>query len=314
MVPEMIAIRGGDYEHVLGLASRLPDLVSEYLVSPLNPLFERMIAEQAFEVCEFSLANYIMLKDRGADWLMAIPVFPYRAFRHSALYVRKESPLRDPRELIGRRIGVPDYSMTAAVWTRGILKQQYAVSWADLNWVTGLQQRFPLPAGVPIVQQENDLEECLLNGQIDVLLTTSTRDDKNSSGARKLRCLFVNVQEVEEAFYHQTGLYPIHHTVVIRSDALATHRSLPQALFQAYAGAKAEAYERRLGASMLPWGSLNWAHQFQTFGGDPLPYGLTEKNISMVEHLAEFLLDQRLIGRKPDIASLFTAGSAGWRG
>ena len=108
-----------------------------YTTAPLRDVFFRMLTERSYEVCEFSLANYLMLKDRGADWLHAVPVFPYRAFRHSTLYVRKDSPLREPADLRGKRIGVPDFSMTAAVWTRGILPTNtvcngriYSGSWA----------------------------------------------------------------------------------------------------------------------------------------------------------------------------------------
>ena len=74
-----------------------------------------------------------MLKDRGADWINAVPVFPYRAFRHSTLYVREDSPLRGPADLKGKLVGVPDFSMTAAVWTRGILGEQYGVKWTDMR-------------------------------------------------------------------------------------------------------------------------------------------------------------------------------------
>src|SRR5690606_16006607 len=116
---------GGDHEHTLGMSQERHGIRINYTTAPLMPVFERMISERAYEACEFSLANYIMLKDRGADWLSAIPVFPQRAFRHANFYLRQDSPIQEPSQLRGRRIGVPDYSMTLAVWMRGILFEQY---------------------------------------------------------------------------------------------------------------------------------------------------------------------------------------------
>ena len=120
-MPEAIDVAGGDYEHTLGLAGIRDGIDIRYTTAPLRDVFLRMLTERCYEACEFSLSNYLMLRDRGADWLHAIPVFPYRAFRHSTLYVRKDSSLREPADLRGKRVGVPDFSMTAAVWTRGIL-------------------------------------------------------------------------------------------------------------------------------------------------------------------------------------------------
>ena len=111
-----IELYGGDYEHTLELAGQSGGFDIRYNTAPVVEIFEKMLTERAFEACEFSLSNYIMLKDRGASWLHAVAVFPYRAFRHSTLYVRKDSAIRAPKDLVGKRIGVPDYSMTAAVW------------------------------------------------------------------------------------------------------------------------------------------------------------------------------------------------------
>src|SRR6476646_11165850 len=130
-----VKLYGGDYEHTLDLAGVREGIVIEYAVRPLLEIFEGMLNDRAYEACEFSLSNYIMLQDRGATWIHAVPVFPYRAFRHSTLYVRKDSPLQEPADLHGKRVGVPDFSMTAAVWTRGILADQYGVQWRDLRWV-----------------------------------------------------------------------------------------------------------------------------------------------------------------------------------
>jgi 4,5-dihydroxyphthalate decarboxylase len=309
-----IELAGGDYEHVLGIGQAIDDIDIIYSVRPLNELFERMIADRAFEACEFSLANYLILRDRGADWLSAIPIFPYRAFRHSTLYVRGDSPFESPSDLIGKRIAVPDYSMTAAVWTRGILNDEYSVHWSSIRWISGARQRFPAPAGVDLTVSDENLEEAVIAGRVDALLTTSTIDETRPPRERKLRPLLRNPHEVEKSYYEKTGVYPINHTIVIRKDMLERLPALPGTLFRAYAEAKARAYRRRLGATMLPWGQSHWNNLFAEFGGDPIPYGLTPQNMTVIAKLAGYLEEQNLVANAvADIGSIFVQESHGWR-
>ena len=304
-MPEAIEITGGDYEHTLGLARICDGIDIRYATAPLRDVFFRMLTERCYEACEFSLSNYLMLKDRGADWLHAIPVFPYRAFRHSTLYVRKDSPLREPADLRGKRVGVPDFSMTAAVWTRGILADQYGVQWQDLRWVVSGKQRFATLPGVTLEVVNDDLEALLVKGKIDALLTPQTVDDRKPAGEREFRSLIADAQAAEEAYLRTFGIYPINHVVVIRSDALQRLPGLPRVLFEAYEQAKARAYARQLGTTFMPWGARHWKKTFDQFAGDPLPYGLNDINRKVVGTLARFLHEQKLIERQPELDSLF---------
>ena len=304
-MPEAIEVTGGDYEHTLGLAGIRDGIDIRYTTTLLREVFVKMLNERCYEACEFSLSNYLMLKDRDADWLHAIPVFPYRAFRHSTLYVRKDSLLCEPADLRGKCVGVPDFSMTAAVWTRGILADQYDVQWQDLHWVVSGRQRFATLPGVTLQTIDGDLETALIEGRIDALLTPQTADDRKPSGERKLRTLIADPQAAEEAYLRAYGIYPINHLVVIRSDALRRLPGLPRALFEAYAQAKAHAYARQLGTTLMPWGARYWKKTFDQFGGDPLPYGLNEINRKIVAKLAKHLYDQKLIAREPDVQALF---------
>jgi 4,5-dihydroxyphthalate decarboxylase len=306
-VPDTVEVTGGDYEHTLGLAGIRNGIDIRYTTAPLRDVFVRMLTERCYEACEFSLSNYLMLKDRGADWLHAIPVFPYRAFRHSTLYVRKYSSLREPADLRGKRIGVPDFSMTAAVWTRGILGDQYGVQWRELHWVVSGKQRFAALPGVTLETIDGDLESLLVAGRIDVLLTPQTADDRKPADERRLRSLIANAQAEEEAYLRAFGIYPINHVVVIRSDVLQRLPGVPRTLFEAYEQAKARAYARQLGTTLMPWGARHWREAFDHFGGDPLPYGLNDINRKVVGTLARFLYEQRLIERQPDLDSLFIA-------
>lgn len=300
-----IQLFGGDYEHIQGIGGTHEGVHVEYLQRPLLEIFEGMLENRSFPACEFSLANYIMLKDRGAEWLSAIPVFPYRAFRHSTLFVRVDSPMREPSELKGKHIGVPDYSMTAAVWTRGILNQQYGVHPSEMRWTAGGKQRFAALNGVDLTICQDDLEDLLIEGKIDALLTPHTHDELRPKDQRKLRPLIADPQKAEEDYLALTGFYPINHVVVIREDSLKNIPGVGKAIFSAYADAKAAAYKRRLGTTLLPWGQRYWTRIFDQFGGDPMPYGLTELNRKIVSTVAQFLLEQKLVTQALDVDALF---------
>lgn len=306
-----IDLYGGDYEHVLGISGSYHGVKINYVERPLLEIFEGMLNERRYEACEFSLSNFIMLKARGASWLHAVPIFPYRAFRHSTLYVRRDSPLSGPEDLRGKLVGVPDYSMTAAVWTRGILGEQYGVRWADMHWVANGRQRFSVIEGVDLKVTDLDLETELIEGRIDALLTPTPRDEKLPKSERRLRSLIPDVQEAEETYVRDYGVYPINHVIVMREDALARLPRLPQALFQAYSEAKVRAYKRRLGTTLMPWGMRHWNKVFDQFGGDPLPYGLNEINRSVVARLASFVHDQKLASRQLSVDELFLPAEAG---
>lgn len=305
MSEQTIELYGGDYEHVLGLSGTYQGIRVTYVERPLLEIFEGMLNRRSYEACEFSLSNYVMLKARGADWLHAVPVFPYRAFRHSTLYVTRDSPLKAPADLRGKTVGVPDYSMTAAVWTRGILGEQYGVHWSDIHWIASGPQRFSVMEGVDLQVTNLDLETELIEGRIDALLTPTPRDEKLTKSERRLRSLIANAQEAEEAYIRDYGVYPINHVIVMREDSLARLPRLPQALFQAYCESKARAYKRRLGTTLMPWGMRHWTKVFDQFDGDPLPYGLTPLNRSVISRLAGFVYDQKLASRETSVEDLF---------
>src|SRR4051812_48962326 len=135
-----------------------------------------MLERREFEVCEFSLANYLVLRARGEDWLTAIPVFPHRAFRHALPVTRRDSSLSGLASLAGKRVGVEDYSMTAAVWLRGLLHDEYGMNADAITWCTYRRQRLALPPDAHVEIVEEDLETLVTGGAIDAMLGFSTRD------------------------------------------------------------------------------------------------------------------------------------------
>ena len=303
-----ITIRGGDYEHVLGIAGDFAGVRLGYEAMRLQDIFVAMLETQCFEVCEFSLANYIVLRAGGQHWLGAIPVFPFRAFRHGGAITLRDSPLTELSQLAGKRVGVEDYSMTAAAWFRGLLRQEYGIDHRSITWVSYAKQRLPLPhdASVELIEQgPHDLENRLLDGGIDAMLGFSVRDSRLPPQQRRLRTVLPDPRAVEQDYYRRTGIYPINHCLVIRSDVLARMPALADTVYEAYAAAKSRAYQRQLGATLMPWGKAHWERTFELFNGDPLPYGLTPQNRRVVAQLAQDLHEQGFIDHVPDIDSLF---------
>jgi len=304
-------IRGRDYEHTLAmLAGTAADIA--YRPVELGPLIQDILNGKPFDAGEFTLAGHMMMKDRGAADLIGIPVFPARAFFHSCLWVRRDSPLRSLRDLAGRRVGLRDYSSTTSVWFRGHLKETHGVDWADIAWAVGPNRRFPPPPAADIRAAAGDLEDMLLAGEIDMFFSIRVRDGRKPPEARELRPLLDDPQGAEAAYMAATGLYPLLHMVVVSKALADADPGGPRRIYDAYAAAKQAALTRRLGGTFLPWGERNWDATLDRFGGDPLPYGLNEANRRNVRMLAGYLHDQHLIERLPDLDALFWPGSADW--
>jgi 4,5-dihydroxyphthalate decarboxylase len=304
-----IEVHGGDYDHVRGIDGDYQGVRLAYRAVPVRQVFIDMLATRRYPACEFSAANYLLLRATGQHWLSAIPVFPYRAFRQSLVVVRKDSALVALSELAGKRVGVDDYSMTAAVWVRGLLHSEYGVEHRAITWVTERRQRFPIPAGaqVELVDTEQaggTLEQRLVAGNIDAMLGFSLEDSQRAPAERRLRTLLPDPQAVEREYFERTGLFPIHHCVVVRNDVAEQLPQLPQALVAAYTAAKARAIAQRC-ESMLPWRPVDWVRDLAFFGGDPLPYGWTEANRRSIATLARHLHEQGFIDAVPAVDALF---------
>jgi 4,5-dihydroxyphthalate decarboxylase len=306
-----IEVRGGDHEHVLDFAA--PDdsgPAFRYERMASGALAGVVLGGTPFDVCEFSLANHIMLHATGARRLAAIPVFPSRAFRNAALYVASDSPLESPAELAGKRIGVSEFAMTPAIWARGHFHDDHGLDWRDVEWVVGPNPRFPTPDGIRTVPGEGDLEAMLATGTIDALLAGKPKDAGRPPAERQLRCLIPFPAAQERAYFDATGIFPILHTVVLheRHDG---DTALPRRLFDAYVSARHAAIARKISAGFLPFGERDWEVLVGPHG-DPTRYGLTPANRAAIATLSRYLREQGFIAHEPAIDDLFLPGSASW--
>ena len=309
----------GDYDRTLPLRTGAvrPDGVElEVLLLEPEEMFYRMARLRDFDVAEFSLSTYTVLRGRGEP-LIAIPVFPSFAFRHSAIFVRNDAGIREPRDLVGKRVGVPKYHMTAAVWVRGILEDEYGVSPSDLHWFEGgegaavKEVDVTLPPGLrhQVVPGDRTLGDLLATGELDAFI--GARRPAGAVSAKEpasVRRLFPDFRRVERAYFEKTGIFPIMHTVVLKEDLAREHPWLPRALYEAFVEAKRLAYRRLADTAVLPY-VLPWlvAEVEETralMGDDPFPYGVS-RNRKTVETLASYAFRQGLAPRRLAVEELF---------
>ncbi len=285
-----------------------------YLRLPVEETFWRMTRHHEFDAAEMSMSSYLLRRSRGDDALVAIPVFTSRFFRHSCVFVRVDAGIQKPEDLKGKRVGVPEYQMTAAVWIRGFLEDDYGVRPSDMRWFRGgLEQpgrveklAVQIP-GVDIqdIDSEDTLSAMLARGELDAVM--GARAPSSFDGVRVKR-LFPNYREVEANYFRRTGIFPIMHTVVIRKDVLERHPWVARSLFDAFAQSKArvmaELNNSAALAVMLPWmiGEVEDARALM--GDDFWPYGY-EPNCKALEALARYSHSQRLAARLVDPRELF---------
>ncbi|HZD19689.1 MAG TPA: ABC transporter substrate-binding protein, partial [Burkholderiales bacterium] len=227
-----------------------------YLALRPGETFWRMLNHEEFDASEMSLSSYTILRSEGDERFIAIPVFPSRVFRQNALYVRADSPLREPRELKGKRIGVGDYQMTAAVWTRGFLQHEYGVRPQDLTWIVGRPIRAirqPQDVRIEALGGSAILEELLDQGKIDALMSVMLPQHLGT----KVRRLIADFRQVELAYYRKTRIFPIMHTLVLRRAVYEAQPWLAVNLYRAFLRARDVAlrhmYDTDALTVGLPW-------------------------------------------------------------
>jgi len=307
-----------DYDRTAALADgrvTVDGVDLTYLTLRVEETFLRMIAHREFDAAEMSLSSYTMSKFRD-DAFVAIPVFPSRVFRHGSIYVSKKSGIREPKDLIGKRIGVPEYQMTAAVWIRGILADEYAVPVASVSYFTGGEEHpgrvekpgLKLPADIKVapIPPDRTLSDMIATGEIDALYTAEAPSSYGKNGA--VRRLFEDSVTVEQDYYKRTQLFPIMHTLVLRRELYERHRWLAVELYKAFIRAQAVAYENLhhtgVTKTMLPWTPAYSEATRALMGEDFWPYGL-EKNVKTLETFLRYHHEQGLSPRQLEPRDLF---------
>lgn len=318
--PLQLTLACGDYDRTRALMDgtvKPEGILLTYL--PLSPeeIFFRMIRFKEFDVAEMSLSSYFINCSRGRKDFIAIPVFPSRMFRHSSLYIHTHSKIGQPNDLIGKRVGVPEYQVTAAVWVRGILQHEYGVSPKRLVWLTGglehpgREEKIPLslPSSIRISQISSGktLSQMLERGEIDALI--SPRPPSSYKGGKgNVKRLFEDYQEEEIRYYQKNKIFPIMHTVVIRQDLYKNHPWIAQSLYKAFCLAKDFCLQNLADDAALkyslPWLMSEVKKTNKIFGEDFWPYGI-EKNQKEIKTFIRYSIEQGLIKKGLKIEEVF---------
>jgi 4,5-dihydroxyphthalate decarboxylase len=314
-----MTIATGAYDRVAALRDgrvRPEGIELNHLALKVENIFWRMLRHREFDASEMSFGGYVVRRGRGEDDLVALPIFPSRFFRHSSIFVNRDAGIGRPEDLRGRRVGVPEYQMTAAVWVRGILQDDYEVRPEEITWVQGgLEQpgRLPAepvePAGVRLEWAgEASLAAMVASGDLDALVTARTPSTYRSNGAGSVLRLFPEPWREEQDYYRRTGIFPIMHTFAVRREILDAHPWVASTLLAAFSEAKRLAVEDLSQTSALPLTLpflLQHDHETrQLMGDDFWPYGV-EENRTTLETFVRYMHEQGLIAEPMSIESLF---------
>ncbi|MFM1813955.1 MAG: hypothetical protein RLZ98_650 [Pseudomonadota bacterium] len=294
------------------------ELAGTAIQSP-REMFDRAVVGREFDVTEMSTSEHIAMHCAGDNPFVAIPVFPSKVFRHGFITINRNAGIREPKDLAGKRIGLPLYTQTAAIWCRGVLAEDYGVDLSGVTWVEGAVP-VPGPHGSPepppllkpvrIEQNETQysLSELLARGDIDALIGAQlpTTLGKSPDVVR----LFDDFRTIEKDYHARTGIHPIMHLMLIKREVYEANPWIAKAIYDACEAAKAVAW-RDLSYSgaqkiMLPWLFAEVTDTLAAFDGDPWPYGI-EKNRRTLEALIRHMYDQHMIARKPTLEELFVA-------
>ena len=269
-----------------------------YLDMPVEETFFRMLRHQEFDVAEMSLSSYAVSLFKPDKPFVAIPVFPSRFFRHSCVYVNADAGIREPKDLVGRRVGNPEYQMTAPVWIRGILQDEYGVPADGVTYLTGGEEepgrpeklKLDLPPNIKVqpIGERDTLSAMLREGTIDALYTARMPSTYRTARER-VRRLFEDYMEVEQAYWRKTRIFPIMHTVAIRRSLYERYPWIAMSLYKAFVRSQRETYDDLDATAalkaMLPWLTKHMEDARRLMGEDYWPYGFAPNR----EALATFL-------------------------
>jgi 4,5-dihydroxyphthalate decarboxylase len=295
----VLSLAISEYDHVRDLAGgavRPQGIAINALHFAVEEIFHRFTRYCEWEVSELSMAKYCSLVSQGETGVAAIPVFPSRVFRHSSIYVRRDGKVRTPQDLRGRKVGLPEWAQTAAVYTRGMLVHEWGVGLDEVAWVQagvdepGRQEKvaLKLPKGVTVTPRpDSSLDRLLLAGEVDAVMSAHAPRSFEERHPDIVR-LFPDYRPVEEAYFRKTGIYPIMHVIALKRAVLERFPWVATNLLEAFEEAKRRSLSRagEITASRFP---VPWiaeiAERARALFGDPMPYGIEANRTTLAAFL-----------------------------
>ncbi|HEY4341973.1 MAG TPA: hypothetical protein VGM97_18670 [Steroidobacteraceae bacterium] len=320
-----LSIAVGDYDRTRPLVDgsvAIDGVEAMFLLLSPEEMFFRAFRHADFDVCELSLSSFTLRTARGDNPYIGIPVFPSRAFRHTAIVVRRDRGIDAPLDLKGRRIGTPEYQLSACVWARGLLQDEYGVRPEDINWVRGGMENpgriekisLNLPPAVHLESAPADrtLSEMLAAGEIDGIigprLPSCFEDPEANVG-----WLFRDAVQTASQYFQRTGIFPIMHVIGVRRTLVEQHPWLPATLLKAFSAAKSLALQHLADTSAakvsLPFVEEQIVAARRLLGQDFWSYGLTGANRRVLDTFLGYHHAQGLSARRVAPEELFHPAS-----
>ena len=294
------------YDHARDLRPR--GIALNLLELPIEEIFYRFTRFREFDVSEMSSAKTVALLAGEAPDIIALPVFVSRVFRHSSIYLAPGCGIRRPKDLEGRRVGIPEWSQTAGIYARGMLAHEYGVDLKSIDWrqagvrEPGRVEKIKLPEDLPFritPMPERTLGEMLAKGELDAVISA-----REVAGER----LFPDYRAVEAEYFRKTRIFPIMHMVVLRRPVYERNRWIAMNLYQAFLEAKERSLERlrEIGLSHvpLPWLPETARAWREAMGEDFWPYGI-EPNRPTLEAFLQHAHEQGVCRRRLAPEELF---------
>lgn len=315
-----LTVACGDYDRVRAIKDgrvQIEGCEVNFLPLAAEEVFFRAFRSTEFDVTELSFSSTMIQTARGDCQYVGIPAFVSRIFRHSSIYIRTDRGITRPEDLRGKTIGLPEYQMTAPVWMRGMMQDEYGVRPEECIWRSGGQEQpgrdertpiKPIP-GLDLAPIPNDrtLVDMFVKGELDALFTARA-PSCFVEGAPHIGRLFPNYREVEKAYYQKTKLFPIMHLIGIRKTLVEQHPWLATSVYKAFVQAKAIAMQEVRDITALnitlPWVEAEALESMALMGQDYWRYGVKE-SLHEIDALARYSHEQGLSSRLLTAADLF---------
>jgi 4,5-dihydroxyphthalate decarboxylase len=310
-----LTVASSDCDHLRDFTSgevRAEGIDITYLRVHAPEIFHRFLDHREFDVSELSMGMYVSLVSQGERSIAAIPVFPWRVFRLSSFYIREGGPIKQPEDLAGKRIGVPEWAQTATIYARGWLSDYVGVDLKGIDWFqAGTDKpgraetvKLDLPPGLRLTRiSDRSLSAMLLAGEIDAIISASPPEPFREGNRGVIR-LVSNVQAAELKYWDDTGVFPIMHAIVLRREICDTYPWIPTSLMKAFTAAKDNSLARALtfgSAYPIPMHAYYALDAQKRLGKDFFPYGI-EPNRTTLEAFLKFAREQGVCHRllKPE--------------
>ena len=285
-------------------------------VVPIIAAFRRMVRDVEFDVCEMAPTTYLIARARGAPYI-ALPIFVMRRFHHGGFVVRPDANIKVPKDLEGKSAGVRAYSVTTGVWTRGIFTNEYGLDADKVTWVVDDEEHvtsLKLPDNVIHAPPGKSLASMMTSGELQAGFTgpagigrvgapTANWEQGGQTAAQNYPELIADAANVEADWYRRTGIYPIHGTIVVKTDVLQKNPQVGRALYDAFTAAK-NAYVEKLKSGLGDSETDKRYRSFIPLMGDPLPYGM-KANRASIDALMTYAVQQKLIPERMPVEQAF---------